>query len=144
LKKLPILALTTAYPAQIACGKKAIMTKNEVLAMKAGNSLNISIAKRFMGYPVAQDEIFDYIQRHNESVWEFLQPYSECRSIADQLISKLKRNCRARVEFNHHTENREAEFKESGTGCSFGTVSPSQAAEASCKASLLVILEEEK
>ena len=121
------------------------MTKEEILAMKAGRDLNIIIAEDAMGCKFAQDELFGDMQRcidsQGNSVWGPLEPYSEDRSIAQQIIDKLKDNYNARVEFNHHTGNWEVEFTELETVLSFGTVSALDAPEAICKAALLAILE---
>ena len=77
----------------------------------------------------------------DNNVWGPPVPYSENRSIAQQVIDKSKKNYGARVEFNYYTEKWEAEFSELETGLSSGTVSALDAPEAICKATLLVILE---
>jgi hypothetical protein len=119
------------------------MTKSEILAMKAGKELNIKVAQYVMGYSVAKDEIFGDLQRGNEDAWGPLQAFSEDRSIAEQALNKLKHDYSTRVEFNDGTEYWEAEFKDLETGLSFGTVSAPHAAEAICKAALLVIAGED-
>ena len=121
------------------------MTKEEIIAMKPGRELNIAVAEVVMKHKVIVDEIFGemerYIANDGSSVYSNLQPYSKDRSIAQQVVDKLKNNYSARVEFNYYTEKWEAEFSELETGLSSGTVSALDAPEAICKATLLVILE---
>lgn len=120
------------------------MTKKEILAMEAGRELNIRVAEDVMGCKFVQDEFFGHMQAYIDSqgnnVWAPLEPYSEDRSVAQRVVDKLKNNYNARVEFNSHTGNWEAEFSELETGLSFDTVSALDAPEAICKAALLAIL----
>ena len=121
------------------------MTKEEILEMKAGRELNIGVAEEVMGCKFAQDEFFGDMQgcidSQGNSVWGVLEAYSEDRSIAQQVVDKLKNSYNVRVEFNYYTENWEAEFSELQTSLEFGTVSALDEPEAICKAALLAILE---
>jgi hypothetical protein len=119
------------------------MNKEEVLAMKAGKELNIMVAEDLMGCKVTQDEFIGDLQRGSNDVWEPLQAFSEDHSIAEQVLDKLKHDYSTRIEFNDGTEHWEAEFKDLETGLSYGTVSSPDAAEAICKAALLVIAGED-
>jgi hypothetical protein len=122
------------------------MTKEEILLMKAGRELNIRITEDVMGYKFIQDEIFGDMEicelLENEvkkpslagNYYGPLQHYSEDISAANLVTEKLK-NYNPRVEFNHYTENWEANF-----GC--GVVSAPDAPEAICKAALLTVWEE--
>ena len=120
------------------------MTKEEILEMKAGRELNIRVAEEVMGCKFAQDELFGDMQAcidsEGNSVWATLEAYSEDRSIAQQVVDKLRNSYNVRVEFNYDTENWEARFSELETGLSFGTVSALDEPEAICKAALLAIL----
>jgi hypothetical protein len=117
------------------------MTKEEILAMKAGRELNIRVAEDIMGCKVIQDEFFGDVEscqllasdvKINALAGNYygpLQPYSEDISAADKVIDKLK-DYNPRVEFNHYAEKWEADF-------SYGVVSSANAPEAICKAALL-------
>jgi len=64
------------------------MTREEILAMKPGRELSITIADVVMNHKVIADEIFGDMERllseDNTSVWNTLPPYSE-----DVLAAKL-------------------------------------------------------
>ena len=121
------------------------MTKEEILAMKAGRELNIRVAENVMGCKVIEDEIFGDTESCELLASEIkvsslagnfygpLRHYSEDRSDAEQVINKLK-NYNPRVEFNHYTEKWEAEF-------GGGAVSAADAPEAIVKAALIAVLQ---
>ena len=121
------------------------MTKEEILVMKVGRELNIRIAEDVMGCKFAQDKFFGNMQGCIDSqgniAWSPLEPHSQDRSIAQQVVDKLKNNYNTRAEFNYHTENWDAESSKLETGFSFGMVSALDAPEAIRKAALLAILE---
>lgn len=120
------------------------MTKKEILAMEPGRQLNIRVAQDVMGCKFAHDEFLGdmqgYIGVEGNNVWGPLEPYSEHRSIAQKVIDTLENNYNVRIELNYYMGNWEAEFRELGTGLSFGAVLATDAPEAICKAALLVIL----
>lgn len=123
------------------------MTKEEILEMKMGRELNIRVAEDVMGCKFAQDDFWGDMQgcidKEGSTVWGPLEPYSEDRSIAQEVVDKLENNYDVRFELNYYMENWEAEFRELGTGLSFGMVSALDAPEAICKAALLAILGKE-
>jgi len=129
------------------------VTKEEILAMKAGRELNIRVTEDVMGCKLIEDEIFGDMEscellesetKISSLAGNYYGPprhYSQDNSVAQQVVDKLKNNYNARVEFNYHTEKWEVELSDLETGLSFGTVSALDAPEAICKAALLAILE---
>jgi len=129
------------------------VTKEEILAMKVGKELNIRVAEDVMECKFIEDKILGdtesckllesetKVSSLAGNYYGPLRHYSEDNSVAQEVVNKLKDNCDARVEFNYHTENWEAEFSDLETGLSFGTVSALDAPEAICKAALLAILQ---
>lgn len=129
------------------------MTKEEILAMKVGKELNIRVAEDVMECKFIEDKILGDTESCKllESETKVpslagnyygpLRHYSQDNSVAQEVVNKLKNNYNARVEFNHRTENWEAEFSDLETGLSFGTVSALDVPEAICKAALLAILQ---
>ena len=109
------------------------MTKEEILAMKAGRELNIRIAEDVMGYKFIEDEIFGDMEGYGNSLYNPLRAYSEDISVAEHVIDKLK-DYNPKVEFNHYTEKWEADF-------GYGIVSTTNAPETICKAALLAMVE---
>ena len=129
------------------------MTKEEILAMEVGRELNIRVAEDVMECKFIEDKILGDTESCKllESETKVpslagnyygpLRHYSQDNSVAQEVVNKLKNNCDARVEFNYHTGNWEAEFSDLESGLSFGTVSALDAPEAICKAALLAILQ---
>ena len=132
------------------------MTKEEILGMNAGKELNIRVAEDVMGCKFIEDEILgdtescELLESETEipslagNYYSPLQHYSQDNSVAQEVVNKLQNNYDARVEFNYHTENWEAEFSDLETGLSFGTVSALDAPEAICKTALLAILQKRR
>ena len=134
------------------------MTKEEILAMKAGRDLNIRVAENVMGCTFLVDEIFGdtessplfegevpfpVVRPFNNQVFGPLRHYSEDITAAEHVVEKLE-NYDIRVEFNHYTENWEAEFSEKETDASYPVATASDISEAICKAALLTMLEVKK
>lgn len=129
------------------------MTKEEILGMKVGKELNIRVAEDVMECKFIEDKILGdtesckllesetKVSSLAGNYYGPLRHYSQDNSVAQKVVNKLKNNCGARVEFNYHTKNWEAEFSDLETGLSFGTVSALDAPEAICKAALLAILQ---
>jgi len=128
------------------------VTKEEILAMKVGKELNIRVAEDVMGCKFIEDKILGdtesckllesetKVSSLAGNYYGPLRNYSQDNSVAQEVVNKLNNNYNARVEFNYHTGNWEAEFTELETGLSFGAVSAVDAPEAICKAALLAIL----
>ena len=132
------------------------MTKEEILAMKAGRELNIRVAEDVMGCKVMEDEIFGdtessplfggevpFINPTSNQVFGPLRRYSDDISAAEQVVDKME-NYDIRVEFNHYTENWEAEFSEKETDFSYPVAAAANVPEVICKAALLTMLEVKK
>jgi len=121
------------------------VTKEEILAMKAGREPNLRVSKDVMGCKFAQDHFCGDMQgciaSQDTNVWGPLESYSENRSIAQKFADKLENSYDVRLEFNYYMENWQAEFRQLGTGLSFDMVSALDTSEAICKAALLAILE---
>ena len=106
------------------------MTKEEILAMKSGMELNISVAKYVMGHDVVSDELMGQTERllddDGGSIWSTPLPYSEEISAALTVVAEMiKRGYRDA-----------ASWKDYGNG----TYAP---AEAICKRALLAMLKKE-
>lgn len=120
------------------------MTKEEILAMKPGNELNLAIAERIMGHIVKQDETFGYMERmvnpkqkecssdccnscntsnEGDSIWGMLEHYSENIDAAKSVIDKMS----------------EIGYKDAKSWPDFGNGKYTEA-EAICKAALLAVL----
>jgi hypothetical protein len=69
------------------------MTRDEILAMKAGRNLNIMISEEIMGTKVVHDEIFGDVEIRNtdqgEPFYGPLIPYSEDLSSAQLVILRM-------------------------------------------------------
>ncbi len=98
------------------------MTKEEILAMKAGRELNIRVAEEVMGCRVVQDGAVGDTEDYNLSgeekppsrsinnrIYGPLRRYSEDMAAAKQVVDKLE-DYTLRVEFNHYKEEWEVEF----------------------------------
>ena len=98
------------------------MTREEILAMEPGSELNIKVAEEVMGYVVAEDKTFGYMERvvspDGSSIWGLMQPYSEDVSSAELVVDRM-------LELGHDGAIYWADF----------------GAEAICKAALLAVLE---
>ena len=74
-------------------GERDKMTRDEILAMKPGRSLNARVAEDVMGNKVLADAIMGEIEIHSttkgESVYGKLTPYSEDRSSAQSVIRMM-------------------------------------------------------
>jgi hypothetical protein len=120
------------------------MTKEEILAMKPGSELNIAVAERIMGHIVKKDEIMGYMERttnpktkedncdccsscsspqEGDSIWGFVEPYSEDISVAKQVIDKMT----------------DIGYEDAKSWPDFGDGKYTEA-EAICKAALLAVL----
>jgi len=131
------------------------MTKEEILAMKAGRELNIRVAEDVMGCKFIEDEILGdtesckLLERGTAisalagNYYGPLRHYSQDNSVAQEVINKLENNYDVRLELNYYMENWEAEFRDLGTGLSFCLASALDAPEAICKAALLAVLEKQ-
>ena len=132
------------------------MTKEEILAMKAGRELNIIVAEDVMGGKFMVDEIFgDTVSRCHDFLYKTkgyciekpffgpLRHYSEDMAAAQEVIDKLKLH-NMRVQLNHYTEKWEAEFSKLGAGFSYPVAWADTVPEAICKAALLAMLEAKK
>ena len=129
------------------------MTREEILAMKAGRELNIRVAEDVMGFEFSEDEIFGDTESYKLSrrrtplarfagnqIYGPLRHYSEDMSAAQRVVDKLKKY-NVRLEFNHHTENWEAWFSHRKADFSYPIASAVTIPEAICKAALLTMLE---
>jgi hypothetical protein len=108
------------------------MTEKEILAMKPGAELNILVAREVMKHRVIKDENFGYMERFKSTqdgslVFGLVQPYSEDRSIADQVIEKMI----------------EKGYPEASSWSDFGGGGYTEA-EAICKAALSALLKKRK
>lgn len=132
------------------------MTKEEILAMKAGRELNIRVSEDVMGCKFMVDAIFGdtesckllepeipFVQHAGNQVYGPLRHYSEDMSDTQWVVDKLK-SYDVRLGFNHNTEMWEAEFSKRGADFSYPVAVAPTAPEAICKAALLTMLEVRK
>jgi hypothetical protein len=116
------------------------VTKEEILAMRAGKDLNITVAEKVMGNKFAQDETFGDMEVSEGMVYGYLQPYSEDITAAWQVMEKMK-GYNPRVEFDTHSQKWEATFSVREADFTCPVVLAGTAPEAICKAALLALLE---
>ena len=128
------------------------MTKEEILAMKAGRELNIKVVEDVMEGKFFEDEIFgdtEFMRRFGSEMGAHcleapfygpLRHYSEDMSDTQWVVDKLK-SYDVRLGFNHNTEMWEAEFSKRGADFSYPVAVAPIAPEAICKAALLTMLE---
>ncbi len=132
------------------------MTKEEILAMKAGRELNIRVVEDVMGGKFIEDEIFGDTEINElfgvprgighcleSHFYGPLRHYSEDMSATEEMIFRLP-NYNMRYEFNHDTGKWEAEVSKLGADFSYPVVRGDTAPEAICKAALLTMLEVKK
>jgi len=69
------------------------MTRDEILALKAGRDLNIRVSEEIMGNKVVSDPILGeteiHATKHGEPVYGRLTPYSEDLSCAQLVILRM-------------------------------------------------------
>jgi hypothetical protein len=69
------------------------MTRDEILALKAGRSLNVCVAEKIIGHKVVADQIMGdtevFVSKDGDSVYGALRPYSEDLPSAQLVISKM-------------------------------------------------------
>ena len=69
------------------------MTRDEILAMKAGRSLNVRVSEEIMGNKVVSDAILGETEIHTtaqgEAVYGIVLPYSEDLSSAQLVVSRM-------------------------------------------------------
>lgn len=69
------------------------MTRDDILALEAGRSLNVCVAEKIMGNKVVSDPIMGdtevFFTDEGESVYGTLTPYSEDLSKAQRVVSKM-------------------------------------------------------
>jgi hypothetical protein len=69
------------------------MTREEILAMKPGQELNMKVAKEVMGDIVVEDKTMGCVVRLTDEdgnvVWGQLQPYAEDVSAAELVVDKM-------------------------------------------------------
>ena len=103
------------------------MTKEQILAMKPGRELSITVAEVVMKHEVVVDEIFGAMERHiandGSSAYSNLQPYSEDVSAAQLVVERMSTLGYSNAVFWEH----------------YGNGIYTQA-EAICKRALLVVL----
>lgn len=70
------------------------MTRDEILAMKAGQSLNVCVSEEIMGNKVVLDAVLGETEIHTtikgETVYDKVSPYSEDLSCAQLVVLKMK------------------------------------------------------
>lgn len=116
------------------------MTKEKIMAMRAGKGLDIMVAKTVMGHRYVRDETFGDMEIGPEGINNLLQPYSSDISAAWDMLEHMK-GYNPRVAFDTHSEKWEAAFSFNEAEFTFPVVLAATAPEAICKAALLAFLE---
>ena len=116
------------------------MTKEEILAMKAGKELNIKVTEKVMGRRFTQDETFGDMEISEGMVYGYLQTYSEDISAAWQVMERMK-GYNPRIEFDSYSQKWEATFSVREANFTCPVILANTAPEAICKAALLALAE---
>ena len=116
------------------------MTKEKILAMRAGKGLDVMVAEKVMGHRYVRDETFGDMEIGPEGVNNLLQPYSSDIATAWDVLEQMK-GYNPRVSFDTHSQKWEAAFSFSEAEFTFPVVLATTAPEAICKAALLAFLE---
>jgi len=123
-------------------GGERTMTKEKIMATRAGKKLDAMVAETVMGNRYVRDETFGDMEITPEGINSILQPYSSDITAAWDVLERMK-GYNPRLAFDTHSRKWEAAFSFNEAEFTFPMVLATTAPEAICKAALLALLETE-